>query len=66
MSFTARRREGKRHFKDATPIIIETCWAPDFLNIKALDEIISEPEPRRTTEGFVGPRIEGRTSPVAR
>jgi len=41
-------------------IIIETCWAPGFLNIKALDEIISEPEPRRTTEGFVGPRIEGR------
>jgi len=28
------------------PIIIETCGAPGFLDIKALDEIISEPEPR--------------------
>lgn len=47
------------------PIIIETCWAPGFLNIKALDEIISEPEPKRTAEGFVGSNRRG-ANPAAR
>lgn len=65
MLFIARRGvEEEKDTLKTPPIIIETFWAPGFLNIKALDEIISEPEPRRTAEGFVDPRTEG--SPVAR
>jgi len=64
-----RLRRGIEEEKDTLktpPIIIETCWAPGFLNIKALDEIINEPEPRRTAEGFVGLQNRRETNPVAR
>lgn len=41
----------KRHLKDAPDNYRNLRGCPGFLNIKALDEIISEPE--RTDEGFV-------------
>lgn len=56
--------EGGRDTLKTGPIIIETCGAPGFLNIKAFDEIISAPEPSRTAEGFVRPR--GRVGSTAR